>query len=232
MFARIATFIRRLDPAAGRDFARASRRVVPGRAEFDRRVLEVLREPLEAGTICIARAARRAEFPAAFQLVAAMNPCPCGYAGDASGRCSCTPDAVRRYVARISGPLLDRIDLHVAVPRVALAELGSERGPSEASAAVRARVAAARERQRARAGRPNAQLSNAEVLRDCALQTADRALLERALEKLGLSARAYHRVLRVARTIADLAGSDAVGREALLEAIQLRRAAFQDGREG
>ena len=197
--------------------------------EFDRRVLEVLREPLEAGTICIARAARRAEFPAAFQLVAAMNPCPCGYAGDANGRCSCTPDAVRRYAARISGPLLDRIDLHIAVPRIALAELGGEAAAGEASAAVRQRVAAARERQQQRAGRPNAQLGNADVLRDCALRSADRALLERALEKLGFSARAYHRILRVARTIADLGGSDAVERDALLEAIQLRRGSLPNG---
>jgi len=153
-----------------------------------------------------------------------MNPCPCGYAGDASGRCRCTPDAVRRYVARISGPLLDRIDLHVAVPRVALAELGGDAAPGEASAEVRMRVAAARARQQGRAGRPNAQLNNAEVLRACPLYRDDRALLERALEKLGLSARAYHRILRVARTIADLGGDDAVGRDALLEAIQLRRA--------
>jgi magnesium chelatase family protein len=192
--------------------------------EFDRRVLEVLREPLESGHIVISRAARQAEFPAAFQLVAAMNPCPCGYAGDPSGRCSCTPEQVRRYRGRVSGPLLDRIDLQVAVPRVALADLGENVPAGESSATVRARVIAARERQAERAGKPNARLSNREVSRDCALMPADRTLLERALDKLGLSARAYHRVLRVARTIADLDSSERVATAHLTEAIQYRRA--------
>jgi magnesium chelatase family protein len=193
-------------------------------AEFDRRVLEVLREPLESGHIVISRAARQAEFPAAFQLVAAMNPCPCGYAGDPSGRCACTPEQVRRYRARVSGPLLDRIDLQVAVPRVPLAELGDESEPGESSASVRTRVVAARERQLARAGKPNSRLSNREVSRDCALTASDRRLLEHALDKLGLSARAYHRVLRVARSIADLDGSERVATAHLTEAIQYRRA--------
>jgi len=192
--------------------------------EFDRRVLEVLREPLESGHIAISRAARQAEFPAAFQLVAAMNPCPCGYAGDPSGRCNCTPDAVRRYRARISGPLLDRIDLQILVPRVALAELGDNTAPGESSACVRARVIAAQARQNLRAEKSNARLGNREVLRDCALKAADRALLERALDKLGMSARAYHRILRVARTIADMDSSDGVRTAHLMEAIQYRRA--------
>jgi magnesium chelatase family protein len=192
--------------------------------EYDRRVLEVLREPLESGHIVISRAARQAEYPAAFQLVAAMNPCPCGYAGDPSGRCVCTPDAIRRYRARVSGPLLDRIDLQVVVPRVALAELDGAVAPGESSTRVRERVVAARERQLQRAGKPNATLSNREVLRDCALALGDRQLLERALDQLGLSARAYHRILRVARSIADLDASDAIETSHLMEAIQCRRA--------
>ncbi|MCE7950306.1 MAG: ATP-dependent protease [Xanthomonadales bacterium PRO7] len=192
--------------------------------EYDRRVLEVLREPLESGHIVISRAARQAEFPAAFQLVAAMNPCPCGYAGDPSGRCVCTPEQVRRYRARVSGPLLDRIDLQIAVPRVALVELGETTPGGESSCVVRARVVAARDRQLQRAGKANAQLSNREVSRDCALTPSDRALLERALDKLGLSARAYHRVLRVARSIADLDSAERVATAHLTEAIQYRRA--------
>jgi magnesium chelatase family protein len=192
--------------------------------EYDRRVLEVLREPLESGHIVISRAARQAEFPAAFQLVAAMNPCPCGFAGDTSGRCACTPDAIRRYRARVSGPMLDRIDLQIAVPRVALAELSDGVPNAEPSASVRTRVVAARERQLRRAGKANAALSNREVLRDCTLSASDRQLLERALDRLGLSARAYHRVLRVARSIADLDASDIVRTAHLMEAIQYRRA--------
>jgi magnesium chelatase family protein len=192
--------------------------------EFDRRVLDVLREPLESGHIVISRAARQAEFPAAFQLVAAMNPCPCGYAADPCGQCSCSPDAVRRYRGRVSGPLLDRIDLQVAVPRVSLSELSMANDPGESSAVVRTRVIAARERQLQRAGKPNSALTNREILRDCALAPSDRVLLERALDKLGLSARAYHRVLRVSRTIADLGESGNVSTAHLMEAIQYRRA--------
>jgi magnesium chelatase family protein len=190
--------------------------------EFDRHVLEVLREPLESGRIAISRAARQAEFPARFQLIAAMNPCPCGHAGDASGRCRCTPDAIVRYRARVSGPLLDRIDLKLEMPRVAQAELrGIEAG--EISAVVRARVAVARGRQLARAGKVNSALSNREAERDCALDARSQALLDRAIERLGLSARAYHRILRVARTIADLAGRARIDAADLSESIQYRR---------
>ncbi|HEU0277637.1 MAG TPA: YifB family Mg chelatase-like AAA ATPase [Rhodanobacteraceae bacterium] len=192
--------------------------------EFDRRVLEVLREPMESGHIIISRAAHQAEFPARFQLVAAMNPCPCGYAGDAGGRCRCTPDAIARYRGRISGPLMDRIDMVCDVPRVPLAELGSARGAhDEDSASVRRRVVAARACAMRRAGKPNAALTTREIERDCALGESERSLLERALEKLSLSARAYHRVLRVARTIADLSGATTIGRGHLAEAVQYRR---------
>ncbi len=194
--------------------------------EFDRRVLEVLREPMESGRIVISRAARHCEFPARFQLVAAMNPCPCGYAGDADGRCRCTPDAIARYRGRISGPLLDRIDIVCEVPRIPLAELSANRGSAdEDSAIVRARVIAARTLAVQRAGKPNAGLTTREIERDCALGPAEATLIERALEKLSLSARAYHRVLRVARTIADLAGGGRIAREHLAEAIQYRRTA-------
>ncbi|MGH8145784.1 MAG: YifB family Mg chelatase-like AAA ATPase [Rhodanobacteraceae bacterium] len=193
--------------------------------EFDRHTLEVLREPMESGHIVISRAARSAEFPARFQLVAAMNPCPCGYAGDPGGRCRCTPDTIARYRGRISGPLLDRIDLTVEVPRIPLAELDASRKPDdEDSACVRARVIAARSVAMQRAGNPNAMLTTREIERDCALGDAERSLLQRAMDKLGLSARAYHRVLRVARSIADLGGADRIGREHLAEAIQYRRA--------
>ncbi|MBN8737610.1 MAG: YifB family Mg chelatase-like AAA ATPase [Xanthomonadales bacterium] len=196
--------------------------------EFDRHVLEVLREPMESGRIVISRAARSAEFPARFQLVAAMNPCPCGYAGDAGGRCHCSPDAIARYRSRISGPLLDRIDIMVDVPRIPLAELdGARNAGDEDSATVRARVITARGVAMQRAGKPNAALGTREIERDCALGDAERALLQRAMDRLGLSARAYHRVLRVARSIADLAGSARIAREHLAEAIQYRRTGEQ-----
>jgi magnesium chelatase family protein len=191
--------------------------------EFDRHVLENLREPLESGRVLISRAARQAEFPARFQLVAAMNPCPCGHLGDPSGRCRCTPDAVARYAARISGPLLDRIDLHITVPRPPQSSLRGGEPPGEASASVRSRVIAARQRALQRAGKANGALGPREVERDCRLREPDAALLERAVERLGLSARAFHRILRVARTIADLAESAAIETAHLAEAIALRR---------
>ena len=189
--------------------------------EFDRSVLEVLREPLESGRVSIARAARQAEFPAEFQLVAAMNPCPCGYLGHPSGRCRCTPDQVARYRRRISGPLLDRIDLQIEVPDVPQEDLArGARG--ETSDAIRERVAAARGRQLERQGRPNALLSTSEVERHCAPEAQGARMLERAVSRLGLSARAYHRVLRVARTCADLAQARDIATVHVAEAIQYR----------
>jgi magnesium chelatase family protein len=191
--------------------------------EFDRRVLEVLREPLESGRISISRAARQAEFPARFQLVAAMNPCPCGYLGDPRGRCRCTAEQIRNYRARISGPLLDRIDLQVQVPAVPhTLLLNSDAPAAESSASVRARVERARARQLARAGCANAQLDAGSIEAYCVLDAAGREFLHTALARLGLSARALHRVLRVARSVADLAGRPAVTIDDLAEALQFR----------
>ncbi len=192
--------------------------------EFDRKVLEVLREPLESGQIHISRAARHARFPARFQLVAAMNPCPCGYLGDSGGRCRCTANQIARYRGRISGPLLDRIDMHVEVPRLDVGRLGGP-VPSEAegTAEVRQRVMAAHARQQARAGKPNNVLTPTEIDRDCALDPASLRLMEQALSRLALSARAYHRILKVARTIADLRGVESIDRVHLSEAIGYRR---------
>ncbi|SCK09238.1 YifB family Mg chelatase-like AAA ATPase [Vogesella sp. LIG4] len=171
--------------------------------EFDRKVLEVLREPLETGEIHISRAARQVTFPARFQLLAAMNPCPCGYLGHPRKPCRCTPEQVLRYRAKISGPLLDRFDLMVEVGSLPLAEL-QQLPAGERSADVRQRVHRARERQWQRQGKPNAGLSVAELDEVCALSQGERDNLNLLLEKLALSARAYHRVLRVARTLADL----------------------------
>ncbi|WP_372723399.1 YifB family Mg chelatase-like AAA ATPase [Immundisolibacter sp.] len=191
--------------------------------EFHRQVLEVLREPLESGQISIARAALKADFPARFQLVAAMNPCPCGYLGEASGRCRCTPDQVRRYRGRLSGPLLDRIDLHIELPPVAHELLlAQEHVGAETSATVRERVMAAHQRQLRRNGCLNARLDAAGLRRHCQLTQPQQEFLARAIAKLGLSARATHRVLRIARTCADLAGSDPLDLSHLAEALQYR----------
>jgi magnesium chelatase family protein len=191
--------------------------------EFDRRVLEVLREPLENGYIVISRAARQAEYPARFQLVAAMNPCPCGYLGDPRRNCHCTGERVARYRSRISGPLLDRIDLQIEVPALPASALSARRPPAEDSASVRRRVTAARYRQHARQGCANAQLHGAALEAHCQLEKDGQALLQRAVERLGLSARGYHRTLRVARTIADLAEEEAIGLAHLTEAVGYRR---------
>ncbi len=191
--------------------------------EFDRRVLEVLREPLESGTINISRAARHVEFPARFQLVAAMNPCPCGYLGDGSGRCHCSPDRIRQYRQRVSGPLLDRIDMHVEVPAVPREQLLHKHvTPGDSSAVVQQRVETARECALARSDCANHALSNKQVEKLCALGEAARAFLEQAMARLGLSARAYHRVLKVARTIADLEGEADIATAHLAEAVQYR----------
>lgn len=190
--------------------------------EFDRRVLEALREPLETGHISIARVQRRVDYPARFQLVAAMNPCPCGYFGHPNGRCRCTPDQVARYRGKLSGPFLDRIDLNIEVPALADHELQG-RATGESSVVVRQRVVAARSRAMARQGKANAKLEPADIDRHCAPDDQGKVLIKRAMERLALSARAYHRILKVARTIADLAGADTVGSRHVAEAIQYRR---------
>ena len=194
--------------------------------EFDRKVLEALREPLESGTIHISRVARQTRYLAAFLLVAACNPCPCGYLGDESGRCRCTPDQVLRYRGRLSGPLLDRIDIQVQAPRVRYhALIGADARAEESSAIIRRRVEAARTRQLQRQGKPNHQLAGREIERICVLDQPGRDLLEQAMNRLGLSARAYHRILKVARSVADLGGAgdrEALAPEHLSLAIKLR----------
>jgi magnesium chelatase family protein len=189
--------------------------------EFSRRVLDVLRQPLEEGCVRIARAARTAVFPARFMLIGAMNPCPCGYLGDPARACRCTPLQASRYAARLSGPLRDRIDLSVAVNAVPARDL--DRPPSaEASEPIRTRVMAARSRQTDRTGHLNAQLQGRALRAQVSIDAAGRRLLERALQKLTLTARGFDRLLRVARTIADLEGSETVAAEHLAEALQFR----------
>ncbi|WP_308417366.1 ATP-binding protein [Formivibrio citricus] len=190
--------------------------------EFDRKVLEVLREPLESGRILISRAARQAEFPARFQLVAAMNPCPCGYLGHPRHACRCTPDQVSKYRGKISGPLLDRIDMIVEVPVLPESALLSA-ADGESSATVRERVAQARERQLTRQGHPNNALQPKAIDMHCVPDNAGLSLLSAAINKLGLSARASHRILRMARTIADLDNASAIQSRHIAEAIQYRR---------
>jgi len=191
--------------------------------EWDRRVLEVLREPLESGVIHVSRAARQSTFPAQFQLVAAMNPCPCGWLGHASDRCRCTPDQVLRYRSRISGPLLDRIDLSIDMPAIAPEALVSSQAPSgERSSDVQSRVVRVRELAHGRQGKCNARLGPSEMPLCRATRKAE-ALLSQAMARLALSARAYHRVLKVARTIADLAASETVEATHMSESIAYRR---------
>jgi magnesium chelatase family protein len=215
--------------------------------EFPRNALEALREPLETGVVVVARLKRTCEFPARFQLVAAMNPCPCGYAGDSRGRCHCTAEQIVRYRNRISGPLIDRIDIHIEISPLPVEDLmgearegplsagiaraagtgaaaGGERetGRAEASAAVARRVAAARSLQLQRQGKLNARLAPAELARFCGLAKEPRALLATAIARLGLSARAYHRVLKVARTCADLSHATDIRVVDVAEAVKLR----------
>lgn len=190
--------------------------------EFDRRSLEVLREPLESGQITVSRAARQADFPARFQLVAAMNPCPCGWLGDDSGKCRCTPEQVQRYRAKVSGPLLDRIDLQLFVPRVEASRLGVQAGPAECSAAVRARVSDARDIQVRRQNRSNADLHGKALDQHARPSAGAEGLLQSALARHLLTARSYHRCLRVARTLADLDGSAGIETTHAAEALRYR----------
>ncbi len=195
--------------------------------EFARSALEALREPLENGHITIARAAMSSEFPARFQLLAAMNPCPCGFHGSSQRPCHCTPEHIRRYQGKLSGPLLDRIDLHVSVPTLPAQELLNAPA-GEGSAAVRARVVAARDRALQRQGTPNQQLQGQALEKFLQLDDAATALTHKAAERLGWSARATHRALRVARTIADLADSPAITSTHVAEAMQYRRVLQQN----
>ena len=191
--------------------------------EFERKVLEVLREPLEAGHVTISRAARQTDFPCRFQLVAAMNPCPCGYLSHPQRACRCTPDAIARYQGRLSGPLLDRIDMQLTVPAMSTADM-LDAPMGESSAHIAPRVALARERQMVRQQTPNALLSSKQIDHHCQPDAGATALLRAAIERLHWSARAYHRVLKIARTIADLEGYESISSAHAAEAIQYRRA--------
>ncbi|WP_198263869.1 YifB family Mg chelatase-like AAA ATPase [sulfur-oxidizing endosymbiont of Gigantopelta aegis] len=191
--------------------------------EFSQKVLEVLREPLESGRIAISRAAKKAEFPASFQLIAAMNPCPCGYWGDVHNNCRCTSEQVQRYQNKLSGPFLDRIDMHIDVPAVSHQDLQENSDLIEQSSVVKKRVITAQNRQRTRRGHCNAHLTNKEIEQDCRLSSDNQNVLEKTMNKMKLSARAYHRILKLARTIADLDNSDTIELHHLTESIGYRK---------
>ena len=195
-------------------------------AEFDRRVLEVLREPLEAGQINISRINQQVSFPARFQLIAAMNPCPCGYLGHNKINCRCGSEQIKRYRQKISGPLLDRIDLQVTVPANTQEVINATQHCGESSETVKLRVSEARQHQHQRQGCLNADLNNRQLALYCVLREDNRQLMSQAIDRLGLSARAYHRTLKVARTIADLASSPDIESAHLLEALNLRNMAL------
>jgi magnesium chelatase family protein len=197
--------------------------------EYSRHVLEVLRVPMETGTILISRAARQAEYPARFQLVAAMNPCPCGMAGSAAGNCYCSAEQIQKYRHRVSGPLLDRIDIQIEVLRTEVSVLDFHREHGEDSAIIKARVQAARNLQIQRGKQPNAHLDTTQIQVICALGREQKELLETASEKLNFSPRACHRVLKVSRTIADLEASEHIRSKHLAEAIALRRPGTMSG---
>jgi len=192
--------------------------------EFDRKVLEVLREPMESGRIIISRAARQAEFPAKFQLIAAMNPCPCGYLGDQQGRCNCTSDQVTRYRQKISGPLMDRIDMHIEVPAIPIQDLRNKhKKPQEKSIIIRQRVEKSRQLQIDRSNTINAHLESQDVNDKCQLAIDDQILLEQAMSRLGLSMRAHQKILKLSRTIADLDGQIDIQTRHLTEALSYRQ---------
>jgi len=191
--------------------------------EYQRHVLEVLRVPMESGRILISRAARQAEFPARFQLVAAMNPCPCGMAGAGASQCHCSAEQIQRYRHRVSGPLLDRIDIQVEVLRPNVSVLDFHRNPGEKTSLIKKRVLRARQCQIDRNNKPNAQLEPREIQKHCCLEDEQRQLLEQASEQLNFSPRACHRVLKVARTIADLDNQAVIKSAQLAEAIAFRR---------
>jgi len=190
--------------------------------EFHRGVIEVMRQPLESRRVTVARAKDTLTFPAKFMLVAAMNPCPCGFRGHPLKECLCSPVQVAKYMGRISGPLLDRIDIQIEVPALKMDEISADEGNAEKSEGILARVAMARERQLVRSAKTNAEMNTADIRRHCCLDEGGKSLLRAAMTRLNLSARAFHRILKVARTISDLESSESIQVTHVAEAIQYR----------